>query len=46
MAELLIQLIGPEASQIVAVAEQADAEISTQVGPRTSTCGNTTWSRT
>jgi len=32
MAELLVQLVGPEASQIAAVAEQADAEISTQVG--------------
>ena len=32
MAELLVQLIGPEASEIVAVAEQANADISTQLG--------------
>jgi len=32
MAELLIQVIGPEASEMVAVAEQANGEISTQVG--------------
>jgi len=30
MAELLVQLIGPEATHVVAVAEQADREISTQ----------------
>ena len=32
MAELLVQLIGPEASEIVAVAERANDEMSTQVG--------------
>jgi putative restriction endonuclease len=32
MAELLIQLIGPEASETVAVAERANGEISAQVG--------------
>ena len=32
MAELLVQLIGPEASEIVAVAQRANGEISAQVG--------------